>query len=277
MAFSGSLDNLVSYTPNYNNSHIFEFEKNFDHAWFKQAVDEYWLGATLLACVSYVLVVFGIQRLMTDKPRFELRWLLVAWNGALAIFSITGALRTIPEFVHMLTNHSVYESICVPSFWMDIVSGFWCSMFCFSKLPEFGDTIFIVLRKQPLIFLHWYHHMSTLALCMHSYAGYASQGRWYAVMNYSIHAIMYSYYALRAMKVRVSNKIAMLITSLQTLQMVIGTIVTGLAMKYKQDGLPCHVSSENTIFSLVIYLSYLVLFAHFFYGKYLSAPKIKTK
>lgn len=42
------------------------------------------------------------------------------------------------------------------------VSGFWTTMFVLSKVPELGDTIFIVLRKQPLIFLHWYHHATVL-------------------------------------------------------------------------------------------------------------------
>ena len=37
----------------------------------------------------------------------------------------------------------------------DRVAGYWTFMFVMSKVPELGDTIFIVLRKQPLIFLHW--------------------------------------------------------------------------------------------------------------------------
>ena len=39
----------------------------------------------------------------------------------------------------------------------------------FSKLPELGDTIFIVLRKQRLIFLHWYHHITVFVYCWYSY------------------------------------------------------------------------------------------------------------
>lgn len=34
-------------------------------------------------------------------------------------------------------------------------SAFWAWAFVLSKLVELGDTAFIILRKQPLIFLHW--------------------------------------------------------------------------------------------------------------------------
>ena len=75
----------------------------------------------------------------------------------LALFSIMGALRTWPEFLHVLSEHGIYHSLCIPSFIeKDRVAGYWTFMFVMSKVPELGDTIFIVLRKQPLIFLHWY-------------------------------------------------------------------------------------------------------------------------
>ena len=35
------------------------------------------------------------------------------------------------------------------------VSALWTWLFIASKIPELGDTAFIVLRKQKLIFLHW--------------------------------------------------------------------------------------------------------------------------
>ena len=36
------------------------------------------------------------------------------------------------------------------------VMAFWTWMFTMSKIAELGDTAFIILRKQNLIFLHWW-------------------------------------------------------------------------------------------------------------------------
>lgn len=39
-------------------------------------------------------------------------------------------------------------------------------LFNVSKVFEFVDTIFIVLRKKPLMFLHYYHHVVTMLFCV---------------------------------------------------------------------------------------------------------------
>lgn len=224
----------------------------------------------------YMILIFGGQYLMQNRPRYELRGVLSLWNTALATFSIMGACRTVPEFLHILTHHGLYHSVCIPSFIeQDKVSGFWTWMFVLSKLPELGDTIFIVLRKQPLIFLHWYHHITVLLYSWFSYTEYTASARWFIVMNYCVHSVMYSYYALRAMGYSPPRQIAMFITSLQLLQMVIGCAINIWAHQLLQQNAECHISSFNIKLSIAMYFSYFVLFARFFHKAYLASNKRK--
>ena len=73
-----------------------------------------------------------------------------------------------------------------------------------SPLP-LGDTLFIILRKQQLIFLHWYHHITVLIYVWYSYMDHTAPGQWFLVMNYTVHALMYTYYAFRSMKFKISK------------------------------------------------------------------------
>lgn len=161
----------------------------------------------------------------------------------------------------------------------DRVAGFWTWLFVLSKLPELGDTIFIVLRKQPLIFLHWYHHITVLIYSWFSYTEYTSSARWFIVMNYCVHSVMYSYYALRAMRYKPPRFISMVITSLQLTQMIVGCAINIWAHDYLKTAhhSPCHISHINIQLSIAMYFSYFVLFARFFYVTYLSPDARKGK
>ncbi|XP_023334075.1 elongation of very long chain fatty acids protein 6 [Eurytemora carolleeae] len=223
-------------------------------------MQENWRAVCAYASSIYMLLIFGGQAYMANRPGFELRGLLTAWNIMLAVFSIMGASRNVHLYLMFVQNR---------------VCGFWTWMFVLSKVPELGDTVFIVFRKQQLIFLHWYHHVTVLLYAWYSYTEYTAPARWFIVMNYIVHSIMYSYYACKALRVRVPRCIAMLITSLQLLQMVIGCTVNFLAFQYKQNGVECGVSDNNLKLSLIMYTSYFVLFARFFYNAYLIKSQRK--
>lgn len=109
---------------------------------------------SILYSFIYILTIFGGKLYMSNKPKYELKFLLTLWNIILAVFSIIGAIRVLPELTHSLINYGFEYSVCDNSYAYG-VSGFWSFMFIMSKLPELIDTVFIVLRKQQLIFLHW--------------------------------------------------------------------------------------------------------------------------
>lgn len=263
-----TLNHTKPVAPIYN--YMFDFEKKFVHLKTRELMSNYWTSGFYL-CSFYVIVIFSIQFYMRNKPKYTLRKVLVLWNTSLAIFSIIGASRTLPELIHVLRNFGIYHSVCVQSFIeADKVAGFWTWMFALSKLPELGDTIFVVLRKQPLIFLHWYHHITVLLYTWYAYKEYTSSARWFIVMNYCVHSLMYTYYALRAMGFFPPRFIMMLITSLQITQMVIGCLVNYWSYVYLTNNQACHITYLNIKLSTCMYFSYFILFAQFFYKAYFT-------
>lgn len=159
---------------------------------------------------------------------------------------------------------------------VDKVSSFWTFLFILTKLPEFGDTIFIVLRKQPLIFLHWYHHILTLIYSWYGFKEFTPTARWFTVMNSAIHSLMYSYYALKALKVRIPRSISAIITTAQITQMAIGCYVNYRTYQFLWSDAPCNISLTNVTFSSLMYISYFILFGNFFYQSYVNR-KTKAK
>ncbi|KAJ7987538.1 hypothetical protein DPEC_G00327530 [Dallia pectoralis] len=88
-------------------------------------------------------------------------------------------------------------------------------------------------------------------------------------MNYLVHSLMYTYYAARAWGYRVPRPFAMVITATQIVQMVMGLAVLGLVYHWKHE-VRCPSYVDNIVWGSLMYLSYLVLFASFFYKSYLK-------
>lgn len=231
-------------------------------------LDDHW-AVSIVAAIMYVILIFGGQKFMKSYERFNLSKTLAAWNAMLAIFSIAGTVRMAPNLYYAFMHQSFHDSVCNIE-WTYIESiRIWTTLFSLSKIVELGDTAFIVLRKQPLILLHWYHHITVLIYTWYSYTDRTSSGRWYVTMNYAVHSVMYTYYAFRALKFRAPQWLRMFITLLQLSQMVVGVYIATYAYKLKQVGTPCGIKDSNMRLSFLMYFSYFLLFAKFFYDAYI--------
>ena len=61
-------------------------------------------------------------------------------------------------------------------------------------------------------FLFRYHHMTVLIYSWYSFSEYSAQARWFIVMNYLVHSVMYTYYALKSIRYSTVNvKISVII------------------------------------------------------------------
>jgi elongation of very long chain fatty acids protein 6 len=260
------------YTHRYrldNYTFVLPFERDFDSVQSTLWMQRNWMHSITLS-IAYVALIYIGQRLMHNRKPYDLEKALTIWNTALAVFSIAGVCRMTPEFVWSISANSWRYSMCTASFAQG-VTGFWTEMFAMSKVAEFGDTLFIVLRKRPVIFLHWYHHITVLMYTWHAYKDHTASGRWFIWMNYAVHAVMYSYYALRSFHIRLPKRVAMLVTSLQILQMVVGILIALNAYRIKIGGGHCQQTFDNLYFSFTIYFTYFLLFCNFFYNAYLKS------
>ena len=228
---------------------------------------------------AYVVSVFCLRRYMEQRQRFTLRVPLFMWSLTLALFSVMGSLALAGRMLRHLLDHGWESSVC-----SDIIttgqSGLWAFLFCFSKLLELVDTYFVVLRKQKLIFLHWYHHVTVFIYCWYHYAVQVRPAQWFITLNFVVHAVMYSYYALRASgHVRPPIWVNMFITFLQLLQMVFGVSINMFVYtkmssdsSWRCDGI-IETSYFYVYWSFAMYFSYFLLFAHFFWSVYFCKQK----
>lgn len=268
------LPNFTSIPADYPWFVNFDFEKNFDHAakigWFQR----YWSSAFVFSAV-YLVLIFGGQRFMKNRPRFELRLPLTLWSLTLAIYSWYCVFRSWGEFLHILRTYGWHATACDPICFTSI-SGFWAWTFSLSKLAELSDTAFIVLRKQKLIFLHWYHHITVLIYAWYSFGQCVAPGRYFVGVNCNVHAVMYSYYAAKAAKLfRIPRYVNIFITAFQTTQMFVGIMVNYYALRVLNAGGECSTNYRNIGVSFLMYLSYFILFLHFFYKAYFVRRDLK--
>nr|XP_033792585.1 elongation of very long chain fatty acids protein 5 isoform X2 [Geotrypetes seraphini] len=154
---------------------------------------------TFLFTVLYLFIVWIGPKYMQKKQPLSCRSILVIYNLGVTLLSlymfyelVTGVWEGGYNFFCQDT-HSAGEAD------LKIIRVLW--WYYFSKLIEFMDTFFFILRKNnhQISVLHVYHHASMLNIwwfvmnwvpCGHSYFG--------ATLNSFIHVLMYSYYGLSA-------------------------------------------------------------------------------
>lgn len=219
----------------------------------------------------YLLGCYFGSKYMESRKAFDLRIPLALWNAFLCIFSFIGMCRTVPYLLGSILENTFESTICDPVYnsWGMGPTGLWSILFIFSKIPELIDTAFIVLRKKPLIFLHWYHHVTVLLFCWNSIATGTASGLYFIAMNYSVHALMYGYYCLQSLGAVPKSFPAILITIAQIAQMLVGT---GICISAWYFTLSPTSTCQNDISNLVaggaMYASYLYLFVDFAVRRY---------
>ncbi|XP_033016668.1 LOW QUALITY PROTEIN: elongation of very long chain fatty acids protein 2-like [Lacerta agilis] len=141
----------------------------------------------------------------------------------------------------------------------------------FSKVIEFADTVFFVLRKKnsQITFLHVYHHatMFNIWWCVMNWIP-CGQSFFGPTLNSFIHVLMYSYYGLSVIpSMRKYLRWKKYLTQAQLIQFLL-TVTHTLSAVVKPCGFPfgCLIFQSSYIATLVI------LFVNFYVQTYRKRP-----
>lgn len=257
------------------------YEYGFDNDNWARMNRNNWFPVVAVALYAF-LIFWGKHVYMKDREPWKgSRPYLAAWNLALSTFSFCGSFRVGCNVLYNLSTLSLRDNFCLDpqQTYGSGSTGMWIQFFILSKFPELIDTFFVTVNKKPLIFLHWYHHITVLLFCWHSYITFATGGVFFAFMNYTVHACMYGYYFLMAVRMKPKWMNPMFITTIQILQMIGGVTLTVLTAYYyntEKEG-ECFVEKVNITAALVMYVSYLSLFLEFFFKRYFKVETTTTK
>ncbi|GMR61311.1 hypothetical protein PMAYCL1PPCAC_31506, partial [Pristionchus mayeri] len=243
--------------------------QNFDFRRAGRWMDDHVIF-TFQAVLLYLVTIFSLKYWMKDREPLKLRIPVATWNFSIALLSGVCAWATTPDFLDILFNKGFSASLCSGRDRLfSGASGRAIFVLLFARLPEFIDTLFIVLRKQPLLFIHYYHHAFTLCFAWFTYSGAWPSSVHGIYVNSLIHTAMYSYYFLTTLNIRPPPIVAKSITIAQILQfayllyaLIHFTVITQIF------GVPCESDSTALALAWIMDLSYLYLFVDFYVNKY---------
>lgn len=227
-------------------------------------------GQAQLASVGYLLMVWLGPKLMKNRKPFNLQALMVAYN----VLLVTLSAYMFVEFI-LATWFADYDYMCSTYNELSrhadketrVINIYW--VFLASKIVEFMDTAFMILRKKQnqVTFLHVFHHVSVLNIWW-AVVLFIPGGQSYlsGVMNSLIHVIMYSYYALSAVPaLRKYLWWKRYLTQLQLTQFVI--IFTHITVSMFRG---CDTPLWGHLLLFFYMLSLMVLFGNFYIKQYLQ-------
>ncbi|ODQ65867.1 hypothetical protein NADFUDRAFT_24114 [Nadsonia fulvescens var. elongata DSM 6958] len=214
-----------------------------------------------------------------------------AWTfgGMIRVFykSIFETSKLLGPVWNSSSKYAIWSSIC------NLNDGIWGTglqyygyYFYLSKFYEVFDTIIILAKGKKSSLLQTYHHSGAM-ISMWLGIRYSSPPIWiFVVFNSLIHTLMYLYYTLSALKLKIPTALKRALTTAQIIQFVFGgslgllhTFVNYIDPRTGELEYCINTPGQNTALIFIIgYLAPLTyLFVTFFIESYLKKSRASNR
>eukprot|EP00117_Sycon_ciliatum_P029675 scpid76693/ scgid23573/ Elongation of very long chain fatty acids protein 4; 3-keto acyl-CoA synthase Elovl4; ELOVL fatty acid elongase 4 len=230
-------------------------------------IGQAWVLIVLVA--AYLLAVAIGPRLMEKRQAWNVNHAMQIYNCGMTLLSLYMAVE-LP-----MSGFSNNQAVSCAPIGHDLAPSdyrvarvIW--LYFFSKIIEFADTIFMIVRKKnsQVTFLHVYHHAS-IAIVWWVVARWMPGGSssYEPVLNCVVHVFMYAYYFLASLGDWIKPYLwwKCYLTQLQMVQFATLILHSGLIA-----ALNCGYPRNFAIFVMLYMLSFLLLF-YSFYNKCYSS------
>ncbi|XP_030630326.1 elongation of very long chain fatty acids protein 1a [Chanos chanos] len=234
------------------------------------------INMTLILLGYVFFVLYAGPRFMANRKPFRLNTAMVAYNFGMVAFNayivfeflMAGWGTTFTWRCDLIDPSSTPQAL-------RMVRVAW--LFYFSKYIELLDTVFFVLRKKhsQITFLHVFHHsfMPWTWWWGITLTPAGGMGSFHAMVNATVHVIMYTYYGLSAAGPRFQKYLwwKKYITAIQLTQFVLVSI--HISQYYFME--KCDYQVPIFIHLIWMYgMFFFVLFSHFWIQAYTKGNRL---
>ena len=246
-----------------------------------------WTTLAAIAGYLYFVKIAG-PKFMKSRQPFKMKELMVCYNFFMVAFSAWMFLEGCLVLNFGLSAWSCRESRRVDQLFGRPISSsenvtsrrflFVTWAFFFSKIIEFSDTVFMVLRKknQQISNLHVIHH-SVVPLSVWIGIKFApvAVNAWFPLLNSFVHTLMYTYFGLMALGDSLDEKLHSKIllfkpwmTRIQIIQFLIAIVHWAVLTLDASKDATCTLPTTYFYLNLGNALLFLALFTNFYRQSY---------